>query len=186
MAMGGQIFGSYLHNDRATADAFTVDGWFHTGDIGTIDDQGFVSITGRKKEIIVTAGGKNVAPAALEDRIRAHWLVSNCLVVGEAKPYIAAIITIDTEAFPAWLAAHSKPAGGTVAEYVNDPDLILEIQHAVDGANSAVSQAEAIKKFVILDHDWTEADGHITPSLKLKRSVVMRNYQDAIDQLYSN
>jgi long-chain acyl-CoA synthetase len=186
MAIGGQIFGAYLHNERATADAFTADGWFHTGDIGTIDDDGFVSITGRKKEIIVTAGGKNVAPAVLEDRIRAHWLVSNCLVVGEAKPYIAAIITIDAEAFPSWLAANGKPAGGTVAEYINDPSLMLEIQHAVDDANSAVSHAEAIKKFVILDHDWTEADGHITPSLKLKRSVVIHNYQDAIEQLYSN
>ena len=186
MAFGGQIFSSYLHNERATADAFTADGWFHTGDIGNIDDEGFLSITGRKKEIIVTAGGKNVAPAVLEDRIRAHWLVSNCLVVGDAKPYIAAIITIDDEAFPAWLAANAKPAGGTVAEYINDPDLLLEIQHAVDEANSAVSHAEAIKKFVILDHDWTEADGHITPSLKLKRTVVMHNYQDWIDQLYSS
>lgn len=186
MAKGGQIFHSYLHNERATSDAFTADGWFHTGDIGTIDDDGFLSITGRKKEIIVTAGGKNVAPAVLEDRIRAHWLVSNCLVVGEAKPYIAAIITIDADAFPAWLAAHHKPAGGNVADYINDPDLLLEIQSAVDDANSAVSHAEAIKKFVILDHDWTEADGHITPSLKLKRSVVMRNYQEAIDQLYSH
>ena len=185
MAQGGQIFTSYLHNERATADAFTADGWFHTGDIGTLDDEGFLSITGRKKEIIVTAGGKNVAPAVLEDRIRAHWLVSNCLAVGEAKPYIAAIITIDQEAFPAWLTAHGKPAGGTVAEYINDPDLILEIQGAVDDANSAVSHAEAIKKFVILDHDWTEADGHITPSLKLKRSVVMRHYQEAIEQLYA-
>ncbi|MFA7322993.1 MAG: AMP-dependent synthetase/ligase [Candidatus Nanopelagicales bacterium] len=186
MAKGGQIFAGYLNDERATDDSFTRDGWFHTGDIGTLDDDGYLQITGRKKEIIVTAGGKNVAPAVLEDRLRANWLVSNCLVVGEAKPYIAAIVTIDPEAFPAWLAQHKKAPGGTVAEYVNDPDLLTSVQSAVDEANEAVSQAEAIKRFVILDHDWTEADGHITPSLKLKRSVVMRYCQDAIDSLYAN
>ena len=186
LAKGGQIFTSYLNNERASQDCFTTDGWFHTGDIGALDDDGFLYITGRKKEIIVTAGGKNVAPAVLEDRIRSHWLVSNCLVVGEAKPYIAAIITLDAEAFPAWLALEGKPAGATIAEYVNDPTLHLAIQQAVDEANAAVSKAEAIKKFVILDHDWTEIDGHMTPSLKLKRSVVQRSYQEEIERLYTN
>ena len=186
LAKGGQIFTSYLNNDRSTQDCFTSDGWFHTGDIGALDDDGFLYITGRKKEIIVTAGGKNVAPAVLEDRIRANWLVSNCLVVGEAKPYIAAIITLDEEAFPAWLALEGKPTGGTIAQYVNDPALHLAIQAAIDEANAAVSNAEAIKKFVVLDHDWTEIDGHLTPSLKLKRSVVQRNYQEEIERLYMN
>jgi len=186
LAKGGQIFTSYLNNERATQDCFTSQGWFHTGDLGSLDDDGFLSITGRKKEIIVTAGGKNVAPAVLEDRIRSHWLVSNCLVVGEAKPFIAAIITLDEEAFPAWLALESKPAGGTIAQYVNDPSLHLAIQSAVDEANAAVSNAEAIKKFVILDHDWTEIDGHMTPSLKLKRSVVQRNYLAEIERLYAD
>jgi len=186
LAKGSQIFTNYLNNERASQDSFTADGWFHTGDIGALDDDGFLSITGRKKEIIVTAGGKNVAPAVLEDRIRAHWLVSHCLVVGEARPYIAAVITLDEEAFPAWLALAEKPAGGTIAQYVNDPTLHLAIQHAVDEANAAVSNAEAIKKFIILDHDWTEIAGHLTPSLKLKRSVVQSNYHNEIEHLYAN
>lgn len=185
MAKGGQVFSRYLNNERATEDSFTRDGWFHTGDLGTLDDEGYLQITGRKKEIIVTAGGKNVAPAVLEDRLRANWLVSNCLVVGEGKPYIAAVVTIDPEAFPSWLAQHHKPLDATVAEYVTDPDLLTDIQAAVDDANAAVSHAEAIKRFVILDHDWTEADGHITPSLKLKRSVVMHACADAIASLYA-
>ncbi|MDD2857861.1 MAG: long-chain fatty acid--CoA ligase [Candidatus Nanopelagicales bacterium] len=185
MAKGGQVFTRYLNNERATEDSFTRDGWFHTGDLGTLDDDGYLQITGRKKEIIVTAGGKNVAPAVLEDRLRASWLVSNCLVVGEAKPYIAALVTIDPEAFPAWLTQHHKPEGGTVAQYVNDPDLLTDVQAAVDEANAAVSHAEAIKRFIILDHDWTEADGHITPSLKLKRSVVMHACAEAIESLYA-
>ena len=186
LAKGVQVFTQYWGNPKATEDSFTADGWFRTGDIGELDDHGYLTITGRKKEIIVTAGGKNVAPAVLEDRIRANWLVSNCLVVGEGQPFIAALVTIDVDAFPAWLSQMHKPAGGAVADYVNDPDLITAVQKAIDEGNAAVSAAESIKKFRILGHDWTEIDGHLTPSLKLKRSVVMRYCAADIDALFSS
>jgi long-chain acyl-CoA synthetase len=141
-----------------------------------------VRITGRKKEILVTAGGKNVAPAVLEDRIRAHALVSQCMVVGDGEPFIAALVTIDPDSFPAWAAEHGKT--GSVADNVDDPDLVAAIQDAVDDANKAVSQAESIRKFTILPDDWTEEGGQLTPSLKLKRSVVMREFRDDVSALY--
>ena len=153
MLAGAQIFKGYWNNPTATAEAIEPDGWFHSGDIGEIDDQGFVKITGRKKELIVTAGGKNVAPAVLEDRLRGNWLVSQCLVVGDAQPFIAALVTIDPESFPAWLKQKGKPATTTIASMTSDPDLIAEIQGAVNDANKAVSNAEAIKKFTILPED---------------------------------
>ncbi len=181
---GGQIFIGYWNNPTATAEAIEPDGWFHSGDIGEIDDDGFVRITGRKKELIVTAAGKNVAPAVLEDRLRANWLVSQCMVVGDAKPFIGALVTIDPESFPAWAAQNGK-GSATVADMVDDPDLNAAIQAAVDEANKAVSQAEAIKKFAILPVDWTEEGGQITPSLKLKRSVVMAEFSDEVERLYS-
>jgi long-chain acyl-CoA synthetase len=180
---GGVVFKRYYNNDAATAEAFT-DGWFRTGDIGELDDDGYLRITGRKKELIVTAGGKNVAPAVLEDRLRAHRLVSQCMVVGDAQPYIACLVTLDEEALPAWLTAHAKPTM-TVAQAASDPDVIAEIQSAVDDANKAVSKAEAIKRFKILDVDWTEDSGALTPSLKLKRNVVMKEYAGDVDALYS-
>lgn len=182
---GAQIFQGYWKNPTATAEVLESDGWFHSGDIGEIDDQGFVRITGRKKELIVTAGGKNVAPAVLEDRIRAHWLISQCMVVGDNKPFIAALITIDPESFPAWLKTSGKPATATIAELRNDPDLVAEVQRAVDEANKAVSNAEAIKKFSILGADWTEEGGQLTPSMKLKRNVVMKEYSAEVEALYS-
>ena len=181
---GGQIFVGYWNNPTATSEALEPDGWFHSGDIGEIDDDGFVTITGRKKELIVTAAGKNVAPAVLEDRLRANWLVSQCMVVGDAKPFIAALVTIDPESFPAWVAQNNK-GDVTVADMVNDPDLNAAIQSAIDEANKAVSHAEAIKKFAILPVDWTEEGGQITPSLKLKRSVVMEEFADDVERLYS-
>ena len=159
------------------------DGWFHTGDVGEIDEEGFVRITGRMKEILVTAGGKNVAPSVLEDRVRAHALVSQCLVVGDGQPFIAALVTIDPEAFPDWAAAHGKT--GDVAALVDDPDLRDEVQRAVDEANAAVSRAESIRKFVILPGDWTEEGGQLTPSLKLKRNVVVREHKDDIAALFA-
>ena len=183
---GDQVFVGYWNNPEATAEAIDELGWFHTGDLGTIDDQGFVSITGRKKEILVTAGGKNVAPAVLEDRLKANWLVSQCMVVGDAKPYIAALVTIDPEAWPAWLSQNGRPAGTPVADLVDDPALIAAVQQAVDEANKAVSHAEAIKRFRILPHDWTEAGGQITPSLKLKRRVVMAEHADDIETMYAS
>jgi long-chain acyl-CoA synthetase len=179
------VFVGYWKNPDATAEALEPDGWFHTGDIGEIDDDGFVRITGRKKELIVTAGGKNVAPAVLEDRARAHWLISQCLVVGDQKPFIAALVTIDPESFPTWLQKTGRPADTRIADVVDDPELRAEVQAAIDDANKAVSKAESIRKFVILPDDWTEAGGQLTPSLKLKRNVVHKEAADQIDSLYT-
>jgi long-chain acyl-CoA synthetase len=180
--VGGQVFTGYWRNDEATAEVLEEEGWFHTGDVGEIDDEGFVRITGRKKEIIVTAGGKNVAPAALEDRIRAHPLVDQCLVVGDGRPFIAALVTLDREALPAWAERHGKKFD--VRRLVDDPDLHAEIAQAVDEANKSVSKAESIRKFRILAEEWTEEGGQLTPSLKLKRNVVMRESRDEVSALY--
>jgi len=182
LVQGGQVFAGYWDNEAATAEAIERDGWFHTGDVGEVDDEGFVRITGRKKEILVTAGGKNVAPAVLEDRVRAHALVSQCLVVGDGQPFIAALVTLDEDSLPAWAEAHSK--AGSPADLATDPDLVAEIQAAVDDANNAVSKAEAIRKFTVLTRDWTEEGGQLTPSLKLKRNVVMREAREDIAGLY--
>ena len=180
---GGQVFAGYWENEEATREALEPDGWIHTGDVGEVDDEGFVRITGRKKEILVTAGGKNVAPAVLEDRLRAHALVSQCMVVGDGQPFIGALVTIDTDSFPTWAEAHGK--SGSVADLIDDPDLRAEIQKAVDDANKAVSQAESIRKFAILPEDWTEEGGQLTPSLKLKRNVVMREFRHEVTALYA-
>jgi long-chain acyl-CoA synthetase len=179
---GEHIYRGYWHNDAATAEA-KGDGWFHSGDIGEIDDSGFIRITGRKKELLVTAGGKNVAPAVLEDRLRAHPLVSQCIVVGDQKPFIACLVTLDAEAIGPWASAKGKPTD--VASLVDDPDLRAEIQAGVDDANKAVSKAEAIRKFAILPVDWTEEGGQLTPSLKLKRAVVMKEFASEVEALYT-
>jgi long-chain acyl-CoA synthetase len=179
------VFKGYWNNEEATRETIDPDGWFHTGDIGEIDEEGFVRITGRKKELIVTAGGKNVAPAVLEDRVRGHWLVSQCLVVGDQKPFIAALITIDPESFPRWLQEHGRDPSTEIADVVEDEQLRAEIQTAIDDANKAVSKAESIRKFTILTNDWTESGGQLTPSLKLKRNVVQNECADQIAALYS-
>ncbi len=184
MVRGGMVFRGYWNNQVATKEAIDDDGWLHTGDIGEIDDDGFVTITGRKKEIIVTAAGKNVAPAVLEDRVRAHWLVGQVMVVGDRKPFIAALVTIDPEALPLWLANNGRPDTTAMADLTNDPALREQVQSAINEANKAVSNAEAIKKFVILPEDWTEAGGQITPSLKVKRNVVAAEYADEITELF--
>jgi long-chain acyl-CoA synthetase len=181
---GGVVFRSYWNNPEATKESLD-DGWFHSGDIGELDDDGFLRITGRKKEIIVTAGGKNVSPAVLEDRLRAHPLISQCMVVGDAQPFIGALITIDPEFFPTWRKQHDKADDATVADLVHDADLVGEIQAAVDEANLAVSKAEAIRKFRILPADFTEAGGEITPSLKLRRTIVAGKYADDITAIYA-
>jgi long-chain acyl-CoA synthetase len=182
---GGNVFGGYYQNKKATDEAIQGGGWFHTGDIGKLDDEGYLTITGRKKELIVTAGGKNVAPAVLEDRLRANPLVSQCLVVGDQKPFIAALVTIDEDALPAWKKAHGKPEGATVADLVDDADLRADIQAAIDETNKAVSKAEAIKAFRILPVDWTVESGHLTPSLKVKRNVVLEDYAKDVTAIYS-
>ena len=179
---GGQVFAGYWHNETATSEALEPDAWFHTGDVGEVDDEGFVRITGRKKEILVTAGGKNVAPAVLEDRLRAHALIDQCMVVGDGQPFIAALITVDRESFPAWAQAHGKT--GSVAALVDDPDLRAEIGAAVEEANKAVSKAESIRKFTILTDEWTEEGGQLTPSLKIRRNVVMREFKEDVAALY--
>ena len=184
LVRGDQVFRGYWRNDAATAEVLR-DGWFTTGDLGAIDDAGFLRITGRKKEILVTAGGKNVAPAVLEDRLRAHPLVSQCMVVGDQKPFIACLITLDPEALPAWVERNGKPAGATAADLAEDVTLLADLLKAVDDANLAVSKAESIRKFVVLTEDWTEEGGQITPSLKVKRKVVMERYADDVERLYA-
>jgi long-chain acyl-CoA synthetase len=185
LVMSDIVFRGYWNNAEATAEVLDGEGWFHTGDLGELDEDGYLKITGRKKEIIVTAGGKNVAPAVLEDRLRAHPLISQCMVVGDRQPFIAALITIDEEAWPAWLASNAKPADATIEEMRADETLLAEIQKAVDHANEAVSHAEAIKVFRILKRDWSEATGEITPSLKVKRNVVLKEYADEIAAIYA-
>ena len=182
---GGVLMRGYWKNEEATKEAIDGDGWLHTGDLGELDSDGFLTITGRKKEILVTAGGKNVAPAVLEDRLRSHRLVSQCIVVGDQRPFIAALVTLDEEALPAWLESKGKPAGQSVEQLREDPELYAEIEAAVKDANKAVSQAEAIKKFTILGTDFTEDNGMLTPSLKLKRSVVMKEFGSEVEGLYS-
>ncbi|WP_298508726.1 AMP-binding protein, partial [uncultured Nocardioides sp.] len=179
---GGQVFRGYWNNDAATAEVLEGDGWFHTGDVGEVDDEGFVRITGRKKEILVTAGGKNVAPAILEDRVRAHLLLDQCLVVGDGQPFIAALVTLDREAVATWASQHGK--SGRIEDLVDDPDLRTEIEAAIDDANKAVSKAESIRKFTVLADEWSEERGQLTPSLKLKRNVVMRENKDDVAALY--
>jgi long-chain acyl-CoA synthetase len=184
LVKGGVVFAGYWHNDEETQKVFS-DGWFHTGDLGAIDDNGFLTIIGRKKEIIVTAGGKNVAPAVLEDRLRANPLISQAMCVGDAQPFIAALITIDPEAFPGWKERNGKSADATVADLAEDPDLHAEIELAVKDANQAVSKAEAIRKFRILPVDFTEDTGELTPTLKVKRKVVAEKFASDIDALYA-
>ncbi|MFC5724609.1 AMP-dependent synthetase/ligase [Streptomyces gamaensis] len=180
---GEHLFQGYWNNEPATKDALS-DGWFHTGDLGTLDEEGYLTITGRKKEILVTAGGKNVAPAVIEDRIRAHALIAECMVVGDGRPFVGALITLDEDFLPRWLQQHGKPAGTTPAELADDPELLAEVQKAVDDGNAAVSKAESVRKFRILPTQFTEASGHMTPSLKLKRSVVAKDFADEIEAIY--
>jgi long-chain acyl-CoA synthetase len=184
LVRGHMVFGGYWNNPAATKEMIDSGGWLHTGDLGALDEEGFLAITGRKKDLIITAAGKNVAPAVLEDRLRAHWLISECLVVGDAKPYIAVLVAGDPEAFAQWKADNGRPGTATVSDLSGDPALRAEIQAAIDDANKAVSQAEAIKKFAILDEDFTEAGGQLTPTLKVRRHIIMERYAVQIAALY--
>jgi long-chain acyl-CoA synthetase len=183
---GGIIFTGYWENSQATEETVDADGWLRTGDLGALDSEGFLQVTGRKKEIIVTAGGKNVAPAVLEDRLRAHPLISQCMVVGDGKPFIACLITLDPEALEYWCKQHGKPAGSTAADLADDPDLLADLQAAVDDANKAVSRAESIRKFRVLPIDFTTDNDYITPSLKVKRALVAKDFAADIDALYAS
>ncbi|MEV4667755.1 AMP-dependent synthetase/ligase [Microbacterium sp. LWO12-1.2] len=181
---GINVFKEYWNNEAATAEAFSEGGWFRTGDIGSFDSEGFLTITGRKKEIIVTAGGKNVAPAALEDPIRANPIIGQVVVVGDQKPFISALITLDPEMLPTWLANNGLPSDLSLADASKNAAVRAEIQSAVDAANARVSRAESIRKFTILDSEWTEASGHLTPKLSIKRNVIMNDFADEISALY--
>ncbi|WP_440710459.1 AMP-dependent synthetase/ligase [Herbiconiux sp. YIM B11900] len=184
LVSGINVFAGYWKNDEATAEV--MDGeWFKTGDIGALDDEGFLTITGRKKEIIVTAGGKNVAPAALEDPIRANPLVGQVVVVGDQKPFISALITLDSEMLPVWLANNGQSATLTVDEAAVNPAVLAEIQREVDAANTLVSRAESIRKFVVLTSDFTEASGHLTPKLTIKRNVILKDFAPVIEGIYN-
>jgi long-chain acyl-CoA synthetase len=184
LAKGVAVLRGYFNRPDLTEENF-IDGWFRTGDIGELDADGYLRITGRKKEIIVTAGGKNVVPAMLEDTIRANAIVSQCVVVGDQRPFISALITLDEEALPGWLERHQLPAGTTMEEAVSHPAVLAEIQTLVDEANKTVSQAEAIKVFRIVPSDFTETSGHLTPSLKIKRAQVLTDYSDIVEGIYA-
>ncbi|GHA76651.1 AMP-dependent synthetase/ligase [Streptomyces termitum] len=179
---GGHVFSGYL-NDPAATSAVLSDGWLATGDIGALDEDGYLTITGRKKEILVTSGGKSVSPAGLEERVRAHPLIAQCLVVGNDRPYVAALVTLDREAVEHWLSIRGRPSLSP-AELVRDPDLETEIRRGVVAANTLVSQAESIRTFRILAHPFSEEHGLLTPSLKLKRKAIERAYGAEVDALY--
>jgi long-chain acyl-CoA synthetase len=179
---GVNVLKEYYNNPDATAEALQ-DGWFRSGDLGSLDDEGFLTITGRKKEIIITSNGKNVVPSQLEDRMRAHPVISQCIVVGDSRPFITALVTLDMEMIPAWLSNRGLPSM-TVTEAAQSDAVHAAVQEAVDDANTLVSRAESIRKFVILDTDFTESSGHLTPSLKLKRSVVLTDFESEVDRMY--
>jgi long-chain acyl-CoA synthetase len=181
---GPHVFRGYRHDAEATAEAL-VDGWFRTGDVGTLDDDGYLKITGRTKEIIVTAGGKNVAPAVLEDRLRGHPLVSQVVVVGDQRPFIGALVTLDAEMLPGWLSNHGLPAM-SVDEAATTPAVLEALDRAAERANEAVSRAESIRKLRVLTTDFTEANGYLTPSLKVKRALVLKDFATDIDTLYTD
>jgi len=181
---GINVFKEYWRNPQATAEAFDGD-WFRTGDIGAFDDDGFLTITGRKKEIIVTAGGKNVAPAVLEDPIRANPIVGQVVVVGDQKPFISALITLDPEMLPTWLGNNGLPADLALTDAARHEAVRAEVQRAIDAANAHVSRAESIRKFSILPIEWTEASGHLTPKMSIKRNVIVGDFADEIEELYA-
>jgi long-chain acyl-CoA synthetase len=183
LVRGSGVFTGYWHNDQATAEVISDDGWFHTGDIGEIDDGGFVRITGRKKELIVTAAGKNVAPAVLEERLKSNRLVSQAMVVGDNRPFIAAVITLEPDELAAFAAEHGLSGGP--AELRTDAQVLAELGKAVDHANSAVSKAESIRKITVLDRDFTEEQGEMTPTMKLRRRNITESFSDEIEALYT-
>ena len=181
---GPHVFMGYWNNQAATSEAMTSDGWFRTGDIGELDGDGFLRITGRKKELVVTAGGKNVAPAVLEDRLRANPIISQCVVVGDNKPYIGALITLDQEALPQILTANNI-ASAPMTELIANPEIRALVQKAVNSANESVSNSEAIKKFSILPEDLTIDNGYLTPKMSIRRHLIVQDFANEINSLYS-
>lgn len=184
LVKGVDVFDGYWNKPEETAKVFT-DEWFHTGDIGSLDDEGYLTITGRKKEIIVTAGGKNVAPAGLEDPIRANPVIGQVVVVGDQKPFISALITLDSEMLPVWLGNNGEDPNMSLEDAARHPKILSEVQAAVDAANAKVSRAESIRKFKILDIEFTEASGHLTPKLSIKRHEIIKDFAPIIEEIYS-
>ncbi|MEV6767079.1 long-chain fatty acid--CoA ligase [Nocardia sp. NPDC051030] len=182
---GPVVFSGYWNNPDASADAFAEDGWFKTGDLGALDENGFISITGRKKEIIVTAGGKNVSPTQLEDSLNQNALIGQTMVVGDGEPFIAALVTLDAEALPGWKTRHNIPADTPIEHLIENPALVAEINDAVAATNKLVSHAEAIKKIRILPVEWSQDGGELTPKMSLKRNVVMKKYEADVAAIYS-
>jgi long-chain acyl-CoA synthetase len=180
---GANVFAGYWHNEEASSEVLTGDGWFHSGDIGEIDDDGFLKITGRKKELIVTAGGKNVAPAVLEERLKANRLVSQAMVVGDNRPFIGALVTLEPDELAAFAKDHDL--SGSPAELSKTGEVQAEIARAVDYANAAVSKAESIRKVVVLERDFTEEANELTPTMKLRRRNITENFGDEIEGLYA-
>ncbi|MEV5881770.1 AMP-dependent synthetase/ligase [Streptomyces sp. NPDC052020] len=181
---GGIVFGSYRNDPEAT-DAVLDDGWFATGDLGRLDEDGYLTITGRKKDLLVTSGGKNVSPAVLEDRLRSRPPIAQCVVVGDNRPFVAALVTLDPEAVAHWLAVHKLPPGTPLSEVIRDPRMRADVQKAVDHANEAVSRAESIRAFAVVEGEFTEENGLLTPSLKVKRQAVVTAYAEEIEALYA-
>ncbi|NEE34378.1 long-chain fatty acid--CoA ligase, partial [Streptomyces sp. SID7982] len=180
---GGHVFSGYWDAETGEVTRGPVDGWFPTGDLGALDEDGYLTITGRKKDILITTGGKNVAPAPLEDWLRAHPLVGQCMVVGDDRPYITALLTLEPEGIAHWRRMRRKEAL-TAAELARDPELLEALQKAVDDANKLVSRAESIRRFTVLPVDLTEEAGHLTPSLKIKRPAVEQAFAEEIEALY--
>jgi long-chain acyl-CoA synthetase len=181
---GGVVFDGYWNDPAATREALSEDGWLATGDLGRLDDQGYLTITGRKKDILITSGGKNVSPSILEDRLRGAPLVGQCMVVGDGRPFVAALVTLEPDAVAHWLSVRKRPADTPAAELCADPEVRAEIQRAVDYANEAVSRAESIREFAIVPGAFTEENGMLTPSLKVRRGAVAAGYAKDIDALY--
>ena len=183
---GVNVFDGYWKNEAATTESFTSDGWFRTGDIGELDDDGYLTITGRQKEIIVTAGGKNVSPNYLEDPIRSNPIVSQVVVAGDQKPFISALITLDSEMIDTWLSNNGVSEKLSLDEATKHPTVVAEVQRAVDAANSRVSRAESVRKFAILPTEFTEASGHLTPKMSIKRAEILRDFEAELEALYSD
>ncbi|MFJ9035721.1 AMP-dependent synthetase/ligase [Streptomyces sp. NPDC102406] len=186
LVKGPIVFGAYWRNPAATDEVLDADGWFATGDLGALDDDGYLTITGRKKDILVTSGGKNVSPAVLEDRLRSRSPVGQCIVVGDNRSYVAALITLEPESVAHWLSVRKLPADTPMSEVIRDPRMIEAVQKAVDYANEAVSRAESIRKFSLVEGEFTEDNGLLTPSLKIKRKEVMAAYEREIEELYGS
>ncbi|MCQ4210596.1 AMP-dependent synthetase/ligase [Streptomyces longispororuber] len=184
LVRGGIVFGAYWQNETATAEVLDADGWFATGDLGALDDDGYLAITGRKKDILVTSGGKNVSPAVLEDRLRSRSPVGQCIVVGDNRSYVGAVITLEPESVAHWLTVRKLPADTPMSEVIRDPRMVAAVQRAVDYANEAVSRAESIRKFALVEGEFTEDNGLLTPSLKIKRRAVTAAYEREIEELY--